>query len=115
MKHFAQKNDILLLLLSFSATPADSLSNSKTTLSPDHMMMADLNGQISHLQSLLETERKRKEACQKEIARLSKELVTAVGDGRKKQTSSGAPRRPKSLGIMLFVKVIDSIVKFILF
>ena len=36
-----------------------------------------MRGQISQLRSALATERQRKEACQKEIARLSKEVITS--------------------------------------
>ena len=84
---------IILLFRPHSATPAHSPGTSKTVLSPDHMVMADLNGQISHLQSLLETERKRKEACQKEIARLSRGL-----DNQRKRHVSGGSKKIKSLG-----------------
>lgn len=64
--------------------------------SPSHMMMADLNGQVTNLQTLLETERKRKEACQKEINRLTKELVDEKQT--KQRHSSGDSKKAKSMG-----------------
>ena len=46
-----------------------------TPKSPDHVTVADLKGQISQLKSALNTEKQRKESCQREIARLSKEVL----------------------------------------
>ena len=74
------------------------LANTPTHPSPGHMVVADLNGQLSHLRSLLETERKRKEACQKEIARLSKELRTKDKGTKDRHPSGNIKTRGRSLG-----------------
>ncbi len=76
------------------------LTATPTHSSPDHLSLADLNGQLSHLQSLLATERKRKEACQREITRLSRQLA-ARGEERGTKKTDVDARRGQSLGTPL--------------